>query len=98
MRTASPLTTRCPANGVWATTVPMVEVGWEMGEGVAGVAWGEVAGVVAVVGDVATVGEGAGGVARLRSSALTMWRPAAAARAAAPARERPVSEGMTKAS
>ncbi len=36
-------------------------------------------------------------VGRLRSSALTMWRPMAAVRAAAEARVRPARDGMTKA-
>ena len=62
MWTASPLTTRWPAAGVWAMTVPREETAWATGSVVAG------AGVVA--SDAGAVA--AGVVGRLRSSALAM--------------------------
>ena len=85
----SPLTTRWPAAGVCAMTVPREETVW---------AAGSVAVGVGTAAPAAGGVEAAGVVGRLRSSALAMWRPMAAARAAAPARVRPASDGMTKAS
>ena len=71
-------------------TVPMVETGWAMGS--------VEDSVVALGGDCAVRGAAGEVELRLRSSALAMWRPEDAARAAAPARVRPAREGMTKAS
>jgi len=73
-------------------TVPMAKV---VGSGAGAVGTDPAGG--GAVGMVAGDASGAGVVAWLRSSALTMRRPAAAARAAAPARVRPASEGMRKA-
>jgi len=89
MWTGSPLTTRWPAGGVWAMTVPMVETGCAIGS--------VEDSVVALGGDCAVRGAAGEVELRLRSSALAMWRPEEAARAAAPARVRPAREGMTKA-
>ena len=84
------MTTRWPAGGVCAMTVPMGETEWATGAAKDG--------VVALGGDCAEIGATLEFELRLRSSALAMWRPADEARATAPESVSPAREGMTKAS